>query len=157
MPINGEQCASFLGIKGENCSFLNIRGVKVLRDEFGNDLLSIIRTGISGQSNSNSSVNNMLGRLDSIEKFLQDMPVQAPVSQDLEKKLMAKISALEKTIQELSIEAGTPGPPGIQGAKGASGAKTMQALEDVNLDGLDDGAMMVWSSKQKKWIISLEE
>jgi len=166
MPINGEQCASFIGIKGENCSFLNISGVRSLRDDKGNDLLSMIKggSGVGSFSSSSSDVNtsNIMGRLDAIEKFLQNMPIQQssqilPAVKDdsLEKKLMARITALEKIIQDFPVP--EAGPPGPQGPRGTPGAKSIQEMTDVNLDGLDDNAILIWSAKQKKWVISIEE
>ncbi len=54
-------------------------------------------------------------------------------------------------------EQGEAGPQGPQGPKGKDGAKTFSALTDVNLDGLDDGAIPMWSAKEKKWIMSLQD
>jgi hypothetical protein len=137
MPINGEKSGDFLGIKGENCNFIRVKGLRVLEDEFGNDLLKIIRGGISSggaSSEIKTSISNILLRLEAMEKFLQNMPNTAT-------------NATPEVIQ---------GPPGIQGPRGAPGAKKLSELTDVNLDGLDDGAILVWSSKDKKFVVSLE-
>jgi len=147
MPVTGEGSGNFLGIKGENCTFLKIRGVKILEDEYGVDLLKVIRRGGASSSSSDveAALSNVLLRLDAIEKYLQNMPPPvAPVASGVAGPRGPK------------GDDGEPGEPGAQGPRGAAGAKKLSELTDVNLDGLDDGAILVWSAKEKKFVVSLE-
>lgn len=138
---------NFQALKGENCTLLKIRGVKILEDDQGRDLLKILRSGGGGADSSEitAALTNVLQRIDTIEKYLQTMPppsagVKGPKGDKGDKG-----------------EDGEPGEPGPQGPRGKDGAKTLSALTDVNLDGLEDGAVLVWSAKDKKWVVSLEE
>jgi hypothetical protein len=148
MPISGSSDGgNFVGLKGENCTLLKVRGVKILEDEYGVDLLKLIRKG--GSSNSSdieAALSNLLARLDAVEKYLQNMPPPAA----------ATGVAGPRGPKGDKGEDGEPGEPGAQGPRGAAGAKSFKELSDVNLDGLDDGAIMVWSAKEKKWVVSLE-
>lgn len=144
MPISGEETGNFMGLKGENCTLLKVRGVKILEDEHGVDLLKIIRKGGSNASSDvEVTISNLLNRIDAVEKYLQNMP--APSA-----------AAAIPGPKGPKGDDGEPGEMGPQGPRGASGAKKMAELTDVNLDGLDDGAILVWSAKEKKFVVSLE-
>jgi hypothetical protein len=148
MPINGESSGSFMGIKGENCTFMKIRGVKILEDENGVDILKLIRTGKTSNAASSeveATISNLLHRIDAVEKYLQNMP--PPVASGVPGPKGPKGDKGDEGIQ---------GEMGPQGARGAPGAKKLSELTDVNLDGLDDGAILVWSAKEKKFVVSLE-
>ena len=149
MPVTGTSGpGNFQGLKGENCTLLKIRGVKVLEDENGVDLLKLLRKGGGGGSSSSeleTVMTNLLQRIDTIEKYLQTLPPPSAGSKG------------PKGDKGEQGEQGEPGEQGPQGAKGKDGAKTLAALGDVNLDGLDDGAVLTWSAKDKKWVVSLEE
>jgi hypothetical protein len=147
MPAAGDcRNGNFIGLKGENATLLKIRGVKVLEDEYGVDLLKALRKGASaGSSELDVTVATLLQRIDTIEKYLQTMP---PPSAGVKGP---------KGDKGEDGEAGEPGIAGPQGAKGKDGARSISEMKDVNLDGLDDGAILVWSSKDKKFVVSLEE
>ncbi len=148
MPVTGTNPnGNFQGCKIENGTILKLRGLRVLEDDQGNDLLKLLRKGGGGSGSSELEVvvTNLLQRIDTIEKYLQTMP---PPSTGVKGP---KGDAGEPG------ESGEPGPQGPQGPKGKDGAKSLSALIDVNLDGLDDGAVLVWSGKDKKWVVSLEE
>jgi hypothetical protein len=147
MPVTGTNPnGNFQGCKIENGTILKLRGLKVLEDDQGNDLLKLLRKGGgSGSSELEAVVTNLLQRIDTIEKYLQTMPPPSAAVKGT------------KGEQGEQGEPGEPGPQGPQGPKGKDGAKTLSALTDVNLDGLDDGAVLVWSAKDKKWVVSLEE
>lgn len=152
MPVNGDGHGNYLSISGENCTLKKIRGVKILEDHNGRDLLKIL-TSLDGSGalaasnpntdaalvNINAAITNLLARLDTVEKYLQTLPPPG------------------KPLKGDAGEPGQPGEPGPQGPRGKDGASTFAALKDVNLDGLDDGAIMVYSAKEKKWVVSLEE
>ena len=147
MPVTGTNPnGNFQGCKIENGTILKLRGLKVLEDDQGIDLLKLLRKGGGGgvSSEFESVVTNLLQRIDTIEKYLQNLP--PPTG-----------SKGPKGDAGEQGEQGEPGPVGPQGAKGKDGVKTLAALADVNLDGLDDGAVLVWSAKDKKWVVSLEE
>lgn len=141
MPVSGTNPNSnFQALKAENCTIQKLRGIQILEDDKGNDLLKLIRKGGNGSSSDvDSVISNIIQRIDNIEKFLQNMPPP------------------QKGPKGDQGEPGEMGPVGPQGPKGKSGASKVAELTDVNLDGLDDGAMLVWSSKDKKWVVSLEE
>lgn len=140
---------NFQALKGENCTLIKIRGVKVLEDDQGRDLLKLLRSGGSGADSSEITValTNLMQRIDVIEKYLQSMPAPTGVKGP-------------KGDKGDKGDDGEPGEPGIQGPagpKGKDGAKTLAALTDVNLDGLEDGASLIWSAKDKKWVVGLAE
>jgi hypothetical protein len=150
MPVTGTNPnGNFQGLKAENCTILKLRGLKVLEDDQGHDLLKLLRKGGGGGSGGSSEleavVTNLLQRIDAIEKYLQNMPPPA-----------AGIKG-PKGDQGEPGETGEPGPVGPAGPRGKDGAKTLSALTDVNLDGLDDGATLLWSAKDKKWVVGLSE
>jgi hypothetical protein len=141
MPAAGDSRAgNFIGLKGENCTLLKINGVKVLKDENGVDILKLLRAKGSGASS--SELDSISQRLTAIETYLQTLP---------------QPTAGPRGPIGPSGEQGEKGEQGPAGPKGKDGASTIAALKDVNLDGLDDGAMLVWSAKDKKWVVSLEE
>jgi len=151
MPVTGTNPnGNFQGCKIENGTILKLRGLKVLEDDQGTDLLKLLRKGgSSGSSELEGVVTNLLQRIDTIEKYLQTLPPPSTAA--------AKGQKGEKGEKGENGEDGEPGPAGPQGAKGKDGTKTLSALTDVNLDGLDDGAVLTWSAKDKKWVVSLEE
>ncbi len=145
MPVTGTNPnGNFQGCKIENGTILKLRGLRVLEDDQGNDLLKLLRKGGggSGSSELEAAVTNLLQRIDTVEKYLQALP---PPSTGV------------KGLQGLKGEDGPAGETGPQGPRGKDGAKSMAELKDVNLDGLDDGAVLVWSAKEKKWVVSIEE
>lgn len=148
MPVTGTNPnGNFQGCKIENGTIINLRGLKVFEDDQGNDLLKLLRKGGGGGSSElEAVVTNLLNRIDAIEKYLQNLPAPAA----------AGVKGPKGDAGEAG-EAGEPGPQGPQGSKGKDGAKSLSALIDVNLDGLDDGAVLVWSAKDKKWVVSIEE
>lgn len=139
---------NFIGLKGENCTLLKIRGVKILEDDQGNDIIKMMRKEINSTGSSSELevvVTNLLQRLDTVEKYLKTLGKGERGERG------------EKGEQGEQGEPGEKGEQGIQGAKGKDGAKTLSALTDVNLDGLEDGATLVYSAKQKKFVVGLPE
>jgi hypothetical protein len=131
-------------LKGENCTLSYIRGVKVLEDSDGVDLLKLIKKGLSKNPDVDveSSITKLLLRMDALEKFVKNIPlcgVAGPMG-----------------VAGPAGEDGAQGIPGAQGPRGKDGAKTLSALTDVCLDGLDDNAGLIYSEKDKKWMVSIE-
>ncbi len=152
MPVTGTNPnGNFQGLKAENATVINLRGVKVFEDDKGQDLFKLIRKGGSGNSSEFETIlSNVMARLDTVEKFLQNLPPttvsQAPVS----------------SVKGPKGDKGDKGEDGEsvvgpQGPRGKNGVSKFSELLDVNMDGLDDGAVPMWSSKDKKWVMSLEE
>lgn len=143
MPVSGT-CSNnnFQSLKAENATVLYLRGVKIFEDEYGNDLFKTLRKGTSGGSSELESVlATLLKRVETIEGFLQNLPPPGKGP---------------KGDKGEPGEPGETGPQGPQGPRG-KGATNLVDLSDVNIDGLDDGAVLMWSLKQKKWVVSLEE
>lgn len=139
MPVTGTNPnGNFQGCKIENGTILKLRGLSVLEDDKGTDLLKLLRKGVVASSSElEGVVLNLSKRIDAIEKFLQTLPSSG--------------------VKGPKGETGEPGETGAQGAKGKDGAKTLAALTDVDFSGLSDGAVLVWSAKDKKWVVSLED
>jgi hypothetical protein len=139
MPqVGSNPNGNFVGLKGENCTLLKIRGVKSLYDENNVDILELIKKNSSkSTSNLDSLVSDLVKRIESLELQLKNMP---------------------KAVQGAVGPVGPPGESivGPQGPRGVAGASSLRELKDVNLDGLDEGAVLTWSAKDKKWVVSLE-
>jgi hypothetical protein len=140
----------FINLKGNFGSFKRVEGVKVLKDADGRDLIKLIDNLLSEQSSGSksgqmspevlSSLEILSKRVESIENFLGSL----------------RLEKGEKGPKGDTGETGPQGEPGPQGPRG-KGVTKLSELADVNLDGLDDDAILVWSGKDKKWVISLEE
>lgn len=139
-------------LKGEICSLQKIYGVKELKDENDVDLLYLIRNGTSSQNSSDVDMENLIARIDAIEKYLSSTPVgvagpagpAGPPGKDGK--------------DGKDGEDGQDGRDGLQGPRGPRGnVEKLQDVNDVDLTGLDDGAILSWSSKKKKWIVELRD
>jgi hypothetical protein len=151
MPVAGTDAA----IKGEQCTLMHIRGVKSMLDSKGNDLLGMILNGSgSGSKDLELVVTTILQRLDRVEKFLQSIPSEVLSGSGTGSG--EKGEKGDKGPKGDKGDEGEPGPQGPQGPRG-KGASKLTDLSDVNLDGLDDGAILMWSAKDGKWIVSFEE
>jgi len=150
MPIGGQVPGNYSALKGENCTLTNVRGVQKFEDEHGVDLLKLIRNAASGGASGHisagveSALFTLNQRIDAVEKYLQSMPASTPGP------------AGPRGAVGPAGPQGDAGETGPQGPRG-KGANSIKDLVDVNLDGLDDGAILVWSSKDKKFVVSLEE
>lgn len=130
-------------LRGENCNLTNIRGIKILEDEHGVDLVKLIKKAVnkSSDSDTDSSILNIMSRLESLEKYVKNMPVASGVPGP-------------KGERGERGEDGAEGPKGDQGPRGKDGSKMLSEMKDVCLDGLDDGMILVYSEKDKKWMAS---
>lgn len=139
-----ENSGSFLGLRGENCNFTKISGVRELLTHDGYDLVRMIKNNSGGGDNTElmATLSNVLARIDVIENYLQNSIHQGPPGPP-----------------------GPPGPQGLQGPKGPQGPQGPQGplklklsdLIDVDLNGLDEGAVLEWSTQQNKWVVALTE
>ena len=147
MPVTGTNPnGNFQGCKIENGTIIKLRGLKILEDDQGNDLLKLLRKGGgTGSSELEAVVTNLLQRIDTIEKYLQTLPPPSA----------AGVKGPKGDKGDEGPQ-GETGPQGPQGAKG-KGVSKFSELTDVNCDGLDDGAVPMWSAKDKKWIMSLQD
>lgn len=142
---------NFIGLKGENCHLMAIRGVKVLEDDNGVDVLKLIKMSLS--KNSNMDVDTVLtaliARVDSLEKYIKNMAVQSGPAGPAGPRG-------EKGEKGEKGEQGDQGDKGDQGPRGKDGARTLGELKDVCLDGLDNNSILTYSEKDKMWIVSNE-
>ncbi len=152
MPVTGTNPnGNFQGCKIENGTILKLRGLKVLEDEHGIDLLKLLRKGATGGSSElEAIVTNLLSRISVVETYLQNMPPPAAA-------VSGSGKAGPKGDQGDQGEQGEQGERGLQGPKGKDGAKKLADLTDVDLDGLEDGATLIWSAKDKKFVVGLTE
>lgn len=146
MPTAGESSARFIGVVGENCTFLKIKGVKELLDHEGNDLLKQIRSG-----------GNVVVKDNGLETKIADLSRQ--------------VDDLIRQVRDLSSRSGVAGPVGKDGEKGEKGDKgddgfqgprgksieKLKEIKDVNLDGLEEGAVLTWSAKNNQWVVNVLE
>jgi hypothetical protein len=128
-------------IKGEHCTLTYIRGVKILEDYEGNDLMKMIK---KGNKNSDGDVDgvirNLMSRIDALEKIIKNMPTPG-------------VGPAGPAGPEGPM--GETGKTGAQGPRGKDGAKaTMADLLDVCMDGLDDGDVLMYNANKKQWIAS---
>lgn len=140
------QSGGYKALRGENCTLTNIRGVKVLEDEHGVDLVKLIKKAINKSSDSDTdlSILNIMSRLEALEKYVKNIPAASGVPGP----------AGPAGPKGERGEDGAEGPKGDQGPRGKDGAKTLGELKDVCFDGLDDGMILVYSEKDKKWVVS---
>jgi uncharacterized protein (UPF0210 family) len=115
-----------------------------LEDEHGVDLLKLVKKAVNkgSDSDTDSSILNIMSRLESLEKYVKNMPVVTSVPGP----------AGPRGERGERGEDGSDGPKGDQGPRGKDGAKMLSEMKDVCLDGLDDGMILVYSEKDKKWM-----
>lgn len=144
MPTVGESFhGNFIGLKGENCTFLKIRGVQILEDYEGNNLISAIKN-INTKSSEGSLVTILTQRVDALEKHIKFLTDQ-----------VTKLSET-KSIKGDKGDTGESGSTGPQGPRGKNCEK-LQDLTDVDINGIDDGSVPSWSSEKKKFVmVSIE-
>ena len=141
----------FLGLQGENCQLQKIHGVKELFTADGVDLLSMIRGGSAGGASASdieATLANTLSRLDAIEKYLSDTPLSVPGP--------AGPAGPEGPEGPAGAD-GADGKNGAAGPRGKKGEIKLSDLKDINMDGAEDGAILVYSEVEKGWVISLED
>ncbi len=124
----------FVAVQAESVTTTALRGLKVLEDENGVDMIKLMRKTISktGDSDVETTIKALTARIDSLEKYIKNMPAGKEGPQ------------------------GEPGPPGPQGPRGKDGVKTLAELTDVCMDGRDDGSILMFSSDKNKWVMSNE-
>ena len=137
---SNEIAGSFLALRGENCNFTRIGGVKALTTDDGLDLVTI------GSR---------------LESALASAQIQI-------EELNQRILELEKNGSGKAGPrgpAGPEGPEGPQGDKGDDGATgprgtkgkvdKVSELVDVDLSDLQDGGVLEWNGQSKKWVVSI--
>ena len=128
---SNEVAGSFLALRGENCNFTNIGGIKSLRTENGIDLVAL-----------GSKIDSVITSFESKIKIFEQ-----------------KIAELEKNGGGKAGPPGPAGPMGPSGkdgkdAKGAKGkSDKLGDIEDVDLSGLTDGSLLEWNASVKKWVV----
>ena len=137
MSFSNQSAGSFVALRGENCNFTNIEGLKVLKTFNGVDLVNI-----------GTRLENTLVEYTTKIKELED-----------------RLSALE--VAGVGKE-GPPGPSGTNGLDGEQGEQgrtgprgprgkvdKLADIGDINLNGLDDGAVLEWNSEKSVWVVAV--
>ena len=138
MPVCGEQHGQFQSLKGELCSLRHITGVASIKDTKGNNILDMLS---SGSCDKKADMERLIYNLNQKVEFLEKQVLKLQGSQGSQGPAGP------------AGPAGEDGKPGPQGPRG-KGANSLAELADVDLDGLDDGAVLAWSSKLNKWVCS---
>lgn len=123
-PVGGKY------LTGENCKLMHITGVQSMLDAKNNDLLKMIREG-SGASSAAA---------------LDVEAVKRIVREEM-KALLEEIARLRAEIEGLEAKEGPPGKTGPQGPRGhagPAGSKRLADMDDVRMDGADDGMVLVY-------------
>jgi hypothetical protein len=141
----------------DRCSLRSINGVESLTTKAGTNLVNIA----DGLHESLMKFQTVLTDLTDRIKRLENASATAPA---LPTDLLDRISRLE-------AKAPVPGPKGDKGDKGdvgdsgrdglqgARGPKVDQLrdIKDINLDGLCDGAILVYSEAKKQFLVQMTE
>lgn len=145
MSFSNQVAGSFVALRGENCNFTNVDGLRSLRTSDGVDLVSI--------------GSRLEETLIEYQKIIQDLSARL---KKLELDGVGKPGTPGKDGKD-----GEPGRDGVQGPKGDPGpqgprgprgkVEKLQDVDDVNLDGLVDGSILVWSGEKKQWVVEIPE
>jgi hypothetical protein len=140
--------ASYVALRGENCNFTTIGGVKSLVTSEGVDLVSIGTRLEQALVTAELKIKELTERFDKLA---------------LEGVGKPGIHGAEGIAGEPGID-GRDGLQGISGTAGVAGPRgprgkveKLQDVGDIDLNGLADGAVLEWSASRKLWIISLPE
>ena len=146
MSFSNQTAGSFVALRGENCNLTNVSGLKSLRTMDGIDLVSV------GSKT---------------EKLLNDYQL-------IIKDLQERLAKLEKMPSSQGPVVGPPGPkgdkgdpgidgePGIDGKsvqgpigpRGPKGRSELKELQDIDLNGVADGAFLMWNATKNVWVPS---
>lgn len=162
---------NFINLKGELCALSMIKGVQELYTEDGIDIIKAIRNIDVSKNTLNTkqieaAFTNIFQRLDAIEKYIKEKPLgvagpagpagpQGPAGPAGSQGLQGPAGPAGP--QGPAGQDGQDGRDGIQGPRGQRGqVEKLQDVQDVDASGLEDGAILVWSSSKKKWVISTD-
>lgn len=145
MSFSNQIAGSFVALRGENCNFTNVDGLKSLRTSDGVDLVTIGVRLENALMESYKKIEDLTARLSKLES--------AGVGKPGEPGKDGKDG--EPGRDGIQGPKGDPGPQGPRGPRGK--VEKLQDIEDVNLDGLVDGAILVWSADKKQWVVEVTE
>ncbi len=128
---------SFQALRGETCNFTNVAGIKSLLTLDNVDLVTIGNRIEKVLDDNERQITDLMERLEKLEKEGMGKP-----GRDGEDGRDGAQGPVGK---------GVPGPRGPRGK-----VEKMQDIGDVNLDGLDEGAVLTWSVAEKSWVVSME-
>ena len=121
---SNEIAGSFLALRGENCNFTNVGGLKSLCTENGLDLVTLVTT------------------------FENRCKVLEHKISELEKNSKAAGTGPAGS----AGPAGPRGDSGAKGPKGKT--DKLEEIGDVDLTGLMDGSLLEWNADSKKWTVA---
>jgi hypothetical protein len=139
---SNEVAGSFLALRGENCNFTNVGGLKSLRTESGIDLVAL-----------GGKLEALVSAFETRCKLLEQKIA------DLEKNGSGKAGPTGPAGPAGPTgPAGPAGPAGPRGESGAKGPKgktdKLDEIGDVDLTGLTDGSLLEWNAVAKKWVVA---
>lgn len=143
MSFSNQVSGSFLALRGENCNLTNVEGLRSLKTSTGIDLVSIGSQLEHALAESQMKVKELEERLAKLE--IGGVGKAGEPGVDGRDGLTGSKG-----------DKGDTGPVGPQGPRGPRGkVEKMQDIGDVDLNGLDDGAVLEWSSDRKMWVVAL--
>lgn len=143
MSFSNQTAGSFLALRGENCNLTNVEGLKTLKTAAGLDLVSIGSRLEHALAESQMRIQELEDRLFKLEAEGVGKPGEPGKDG-------------EDGRDGLTGPRGEPGPPGPQGPRGPRGkVEKLQDIGDVDLNGLDDGAVLEWNAERKCWVVGL--
>lgn len=167
-----EVSGSFMGLRGENCSFTFIDGVERLSTRKGVDLVHIAEGLHSQLAKFKELFDDLSDRMDRLESFgvtKSTNPVDSSrgASSDeveeleqLVEQLKLRIETLEKLPKAKNGRDGRDGTNGEDGRDGRPGKDAKEFnlgdLKDVDTTGIVDRALLEWSEAKKCFVVSVE-
>lgn len=143
----------FEALSVENCTAINIRGLSVLEDSKGRNLLELIGNG-SGSSEKCQIVSDLVKKIEKLETEVSKLKLMTSSEKSFEKGEKGDQGPRgERGEKGEKGEDGERGPKGDQGPRGKGGVSVLSELGDVCLDGLDEGGLLSWSAEKKKWVV----
>ena len=155
-----ENSPNYSNLRGQNCNLTRIVGVESLLTKSGIDLIKGI-DGLDKVSQYIDTIEALTRRIDHLEmlvKTLQNQTPVAPVVQQAPVVQSAPVNTqaiVKQVLDNIDLES-------LRGPRGFKGSSQLNDLTDVNVDNLEDGAMLVWKFDKKnpekgKWEAKLIE
>jgi hypothetical protein len=160
---SNENSVSARQIRGELCNFTDIRGVKSLKSNTGLDIINVAENLHDQLVKFTKLMSEVSERVSTLENKLNGTGPAPKLSSDL----VDRLTAIEKSIADGSLRGpmGPAGPAGADGVDGRDGLKgergprgvveKLRDIQDVDLNGLTDGAILVY--RKNKWVVEVTE
>lgn len=147
-----ENSPNFANLRGQNCNLTRIVGVETLLTKSGVDLVKGV-DGLDKISQYVDTIETLTRRIDHLEMLLKNLqhqvssqPVQQPVVQQPVVQQVAQpvntSAVVKQVLDSIDLES-------LRGPRGFKGSSELNSLTDVNVDDLEEGAMLVWKFDKK--------